>query len=234
MSHPPAMSPARERRAQKEGELINEKRNFITLLFARSARDRPHHPRAHSARSEPPRASLRPRECFRGRFDSPMLVSAHAQAFRTNLAHVEVAAGPLGGVYGLYIGGTQLPWETTYPPRHSARRQTTTTSRLTPEPRARRPRRRRRWSSGRRLARPPRPPIRETACRGTQCPGLQSGCQGACGASTTNNHLQTMAHLKRCEAAQPPPRVLVGSPMSLGFGLGERLLLLERRGRARV
>ena len=45
-------------------------------------------------------ASLRPRECCRGRFDSPMLISAHAQVLRTNLAHVEVA-GSLGDVYDL-------------------------------------------------------------------------------------------------------------------------------------
>ena len=42
------------------------------------------------------------------------------------------------------------------------------------------PRRRRRWSSGRALARPTRPPICKSACRGTQCPVPQNGCGGTC------------------------------------------------------
>ena len=57
---------------------------------------------------------------------------------RASFAHEPRSRGgrrtPRGRVRS--IGGTQLSWETTYPPRLSARRQTTTTSRLTPEPRA--------------------------------------------------------------------------------------------------
>ena len=86
---------------------------------------------------------------------------------------------PLGAMRS--IGRTQLWGETTRPPRLSARRQTTATRPASaPGPRARRPRRRRRWSSGRALARPTRPPICKSACRGTQCPGPQNGCGGTC------------------------------------------------------
>ena len=86
---------------------------------------------------------------------------------------------PLGAMRS--IGRTQLWGETTRPPRLSARRQTTATRPASaPRPRARRPRRRRRWSSGRALARPTRPPICKSACRGTQCPGPQNGCGGTC------------------------------------------------------
>ena len=181
LDEPPVGHAAGER-AQCAKRRWADKRNFITLLFARPARDRPHHPRAHSARSEPPRASL----LFSGMLPRLIRQPDARQRPRESFAHEPRSRGgrriPRGRMRSM--GGTQLSWwETTYPPRLSARRQTTTTSRLTPEPRARRPRRRRRCSLGRRPARPPRPPIRESACRGTQCPGLQqqSGCQGACG-----------------------------------------------------
>ena len=80
------MPPARERHAQKEGGLINE---FLLLLFARPARDRPHHPRARCARADPPHASFRPRESCLRRFEGPRLVSAHAQILRTKVIEVE-------------------------------------------------------------------------------------------------------------------------------------------------
>ena len=103
-----------------------DKRNFITLLFARPARDPPHHPGARCARSDhPPHASFRPRKSCPGRFEAPRLVSPLC----ANSAHEGSRSGEFGIPSGARrsIERTQLWWgRGTHPPRRSARRHTTT------------------------------------------------------------------------------------------------------------
>ena len=142
-----AGSPARGRCAQRAERALCAKRRSKkkeTKVWTPPARDRTHHPGAHSSRSE-----LRaPEGLFATSRMMPRTIGQPGARQRpcTTFAHGPRSHGgrrvPRGRMRSM--GGTQLSWETIYPPRLSARRQTTTTSRLAPEPRARRPRRRRR------------------------------------------------------------------------------------------